>query len=99
VTAARLNAAQALAIGLVHEAHSTAELDAALARVVIDTLQCAPGAVAATKALLMQGRFVEPAAMVPTAAAAFSRAVRGPEGAEGMAAFIARRKPNWAPGA
>lgn len=99
VTAARLDAAQALAIGLVHEAHGTAALDAALARVVNDILQCAPGAVAATKALLMQGRFVEPAAMVPTAAAAFSRAVRGPEGTEGMAAFIARRKPNWAPGA
>lgn len=99
VTAARLDAAQALAIGLVHEAHGTAALDAALARVVNDILQCAPGAIAATKALLMQGRFVEPAAMVPTAAAAFSRAVRGPEGTEGMAAFIARRKPNWAPGA
>lgn len=97
VTGARLNAAEALALRLVHGVHGAAELDAALARVLGDILHCAPQAVAATKALLAKARWQTAATLVPEAAAVFSRAALGPEGQEGTMAFLAKRKPGWAP--
>lgn len=97
VTGARLNAAEALALRLVHGVHGAVELDAALARVLGDILHCAPQAVAATKALLAKARWQTAAALVPEAAAVFSRAALGPEGQEGTMAFLAKRKPGWAP--
>lgn len=97
VTGGRVYAAQAHALRLVHEVHAPEALDAGLARVLHDILQCAPGAISSTKALLAQARFTPPSAMIPTAAAAFSRSAQGPEGIEGTAAFLAKRKPTWAP--
>lgn len=97
VTGARLRAREALTLRLVHEVHPADELDAALACVVHDLLRCAPGAVAATKALLARAQHAAAASLVQDAADAFSTAVRGPEGAEGMTAFLARRPPRWAP--
>jgi len=97
VTGGRVYAAQAHALRLVHEVHAPEALDAALARVLHDILQCAPGAISSTKALLAQARFTPPSAMIPAAAAAFSRSAHGPEGIEGTAAFLAKRKPKWAP--
>lgn len=99
VTGARLGAAEALALRLVHEVHPDAALDAALARVIGDILRCAPGAVAATKALLVRARHQAPAALVHEAAEAFSAAVLGLEGREGTAAFVAKRPPPWTPDA
>ena len=97
VTGGRLDAQAALALRLVHEVHDNpAQLDAALSRVLHDILQCAPGAVAATKALLAKARFNPPADLVTEAAAVFSRAVLGDEGAEGTLAFVQKRKPAWA---
>lgn len=96
VLGARLGAAEALTLRLVHEVHPDAALDAAQARVVADILRCAPGAVAATKALLARARHAAPAALVHEAATAFSAAVLGPEGRDGTAAFIAKRPPPWA---
>ena len=99
VTGGRLDAQTALALRLVHEVHDNpAQLDAALSRVLHGILQCAPGAVAATKALLAKARFKAPADLVAEAAAVFSRAVLGDEGAEGTLAFVQKRKPSWAPG-
>jgi len=97
VSAARLDAAAALAIGLVHEVHSGDALDTALATVIASILQCAPGAVAQTKRLVAMARLTPAAELVEEAAAVFSRAVQGPEGIEGTTAFLQRRKPNWAP--
>lgn len=97
VTGARLDAVQAQAIGLVHGVHAGDALDGALQAVLRDILQCAPGAVAATKALMAQGRFAPPADMVGIAAAAFARAAHGPEGREGLAAFAEKRRPAWSP--
>lgn len=97
VTGARLDAAAALAIGLVHQQVATAQLQAALDAVLADILACAPGALAATKALMAKARWQEPASLVEAAAAVFSRAAQGPEGMEGMGAFIQKRKPNWVP--
>lgn len=96
VTGGRLDGRQALAIGLVHSCHAEGELDAALAAALSDILACAPGAIAATKALMARARFEPPAALVQDAAAIFSRAAQGAEGLEGTAAFLQKRKPSWA---
>ncbi len=97
VTGGTLDARQALALRLVHEVHATDALDAALQRVVGEILRCAPGAISATKALLARARFTPPVELVRDAAAVFSRSAQSAEGIEGMAAFIAKRKPTWAP--
>ena len=96
VTGGRLNAAKALAIGLVHAVHAPEQIDAALADVLMDIQACAPGAVAATKALMAKARLSEPASLVQEAALIFSRAAQGPEGLEGTTAFLQKRKPSWA---
>jgi isohexenylglutaconyl-CoA hydratase len=97
VTGARLGAAEALTLRLVHAVHADAALDVALARVLRDILQCAPGAVAATKALLARARLHTPAALVHEAAEAFAAAVLGPEGVEGTTAFVGKRPAAWVP--
>ena len=95
VTGGRLDARTAHAIRLVHELHPDAALDAALARVLGDILQCAPQAVASTKALIAKARLHTPASMVHAAAERFAQAALGPEGQEGTAAFLARRPAAW----
>lgn len=98
VTGGKVEAAEALAIRLVHEVHGdAASLDAALRQVIDRIMGCAPGAIAATKALLARTRFEPPQDLIQDAAAMFSRAVQGPEGVEGTTAFIHKRKPSWVP--
>jgi len=97
VTGGKLDAAQALAIGLVHEAHADgAALDAALAATLAQVLRCAPGAIAATKALMARALHTPAADLVDDAARLFAQAARGPEGLEGMTAFLQKRAPSWA---
>ena len=45
---------------------------------------------------MAQARLREPQDLVQSAAAIFSRAAQGPEGLEGIAAFMQKRKPQWA---
>ncbi|MDP2006041.1 MAG: enoyl-CoA hydratase-related protein [Rubrivivax sp.] len=97
VTGATLDARAALELRLVHAMHAAGALDHAVAEVLHNILQCAPGAVAATKALLAQARFHTPASLVQHAAEVFSQAALGPEGSEGTAAFLAKRKASWVP--
>ncbi len=97
VTGSRIGAAEALQVRLVHEVHAADALDAALARILGDILNCAPGALAATKALIARARWEKPAELVRDAAAAFARAALGPEGIEGTTAFLQKRKARWAP--
>jgi len=98
VTGGRLDGAQALALGLVHELHAdTAALEAALARVCNAILHNAPGAVAATKALIQRCAELPPHRLVGEAAQVFSRCALSAEGNEGTAAFLQRRQPSWAP--
>lgn len=96
VTGGRLDAQAALAIGMVHAVADAADLQTQLDQVLADILACAPGALAATKALMARARLVPAQDLVADAAAVFSRAAQGPEGIEGMTAFIQKRKPNWA---
>jgi isohexenylglutaconyl-CoA hydratase len=98
VTGGKLIAAQALAIGLVHEVHEDGPaLDAALSATLAQTLRCAPAAVAATKALMARALHTPAACLVDDAARVFATAVRGAEGVEGMTAFLQKRSPSWAP--
>jgi isohexenylglutaconyl-CoA hydratase len=98
VTGGTLGAAQALAIGLVHEVHDDgAALDAALAATLAQVLRCAPGAIAATKSLMARALHTPAADLVDDAAQLFARAARGLEGVEGMTAFLQKRSPSWAP--
>ena len=96
VTGGKLDAAQALAIGLVHEVHADGEaLDAALAATLAQILRCAPGAIAATKELMAQAQHTPAADLVDDAARLFARAARGPEGLEGTMAFLQKRAAKW----
>jgi len=102
-TAARLclqgnviDAAEAARIGLVHQA--VPDLDAAVAAAIADILEGAPMALAETKALIAALGPTVPAGYAEAGAAAFGRQAAGPEAAEGIASFKARRKPSWSPG-
>jgi isohexenylglutaconyl-CoA hydratase len=97
VTGGRLDAQAALRIGLVHTVTDTAHVQHELDSVLVDILACAPGALAATKALMAKARLLEPRTLIDEAAAIFSRAAQGAEGIEGMTAFMQKRKPNWVP--
>lgn len=97
VTGARFGAAEAYRIGLVHKVCETAaDLDAAIASAVNQILACAPGAVAETKKLLRLARLEDPSNLVEHAANMFAKAARSHEAAEGLRAFIEKRKPSWA---
>ena len=95
VTGGRLDAVAALALGLVHEVTSADGLQVAMDKVLLDILACAPGALAATKALMQRARFAPAHELVADAAAVFAQSAQGSEGIEGMTAFIQKRKPNW----
>jgi isohexenylglutaconyl-CoA hydratase len=98
VTGGKLAASQALAIGLVHEVHADGgALDAALSATLSQILRCAPGAIAATKSLMARALHTPSDELIQDAAHLFAQAARGPEGVEGMTAFLQKRSPSWAP--
>jgi isohexenylglutaconyl-CoA hydratase len=75
-----------------HDAQALAErLDEVLGQV----LQCAPGANARTKALLLASTDEPLEAVLDRGAQWFAEAVTGMEGIEGTQAFVQKRKPGW----
>ena len=89
-------APEALRLGLATRAVPAADLPAALEAEAVPYLACAPGAVAEAKALIAAlARPVTPE-MVETSIAALIARWEHPEAAEGIAAFLDRRKPLWA---
>ncbi len=98
VTGGRIDGITAEKIGLVHQCFAdTAALDAGLAEMIVEVLACAPQALAATKLLVARARLQTPLALIDDAAQAFALAATSAEGAEGVMAFVQKRKPNWAP--
>lgn len=92
----RLSGAEAAALGLVHfVAGGAAAVEQRLAAVLADIDRCAPAANAATKAILLATPDQPLADVLDAAAAAFARAVRGPEGQEGVQAFLEKRPARW----
>jgi isohexenylglutaconyl-CoA hydratase len=96
LTAARFKGEEAGALGVLDfVASNTEELEALEQRVKQDVLECAPGAVAACKALIIGMPATPDEQKVEFAAMNFSGCLQGDEGKEGVASFIEKRKPNW----
>jgi len=96
LTGMRFDGREAGRIGLVHQvAEDAAALEAMLAKLLSDIARCAPGANAATKKLLLASRTQPLASLLDDAAQAFASALRGPEGREGVAAFLEKRPAAW----
>lgn len=98
LTTARIGAAEALAVGLVHAVVPEAGLDAAVDRVVADLLVGAPGAQREIKELFAQ---LEVGPITPEVreltAHTIARVRGGDEAREGFAAFLAKRPASWVP--
>ena len=95
LTGERIDGAEAQRIGLVDfVAADTTALEARLLAILQGIARCAPGANAATKALLQECAEVELGTILDRAAQAFARQMRS-EGAEGVAAFRDKRDAAW----
>lgn len=88
----RLDAAEALRIGLVHRVTAEAELDTAVTQAVDDLLACGPVAIAEAKRLI---RDATANLAVPDLAVRLAAVRAAPEAQEGLAAFIAKQQPGW----
>ena len=96
LTAERLGAAQALACALVHEAVPGDTLDVRVGEIARSIVQVGPEAAKACKRLLHEvaGHEISPSLLERTAEAIAEIRVT-PEGREGIAAFLDKRKPGW----
>ena len=96
LTAARFDGAQALELGLANEVvDEPGDLEVAEAVIRNQVRNCAPGAVAATKEILLATRQLDQAALRKFAGDKFAECMLGEEGLEGVSAFIEKRKPSW----
>jgi isohexenylglutaconyl-CoA hydratase len=92
----RIDGHEAKRLGIVHGVCASIEaLDAELGVVLEQILANAPGAIAATKRLMLEAGTVSPADLSAHAARAFAHCFHGPEGREGVAAFKQKRRPKW----
>lgn len=98
-TGERFDAHEAHRLGLVHEVIETEALDARLAQMLAALEAAGPQAQAHCKQLLMQlhGRTAGEAELVEETARGLARVRAGEEAREGIAAFLAKRKPSWVP--
>lgn len=97
LTAEVFSAAEAYRIGLIHEmVADEATLDEAVGEWIDAVLKTGPHALAECKALIrtVAGRPFGPKAIEYTVEA-IARVRCSPEGQEGLAAFLQKRKPNW----
>ncbi len=97
LTAEAFSAAEAYRIGLIHEmVADEAALDEAVGEWIDAVLKNGPHALAECKALIrtVAGRPFGPKAIEYTVEA-IARVRCSPEGQEGLAAFLQKRKPNW----
>jgi isohexenylglutaconyl-CoA hydratase len=96
MTGARIDGQEAETLGLADfYCGSDAERDAKLEALLQSVERCASGANAETKRLFRLTRSTTPEAYIDAAAKSFAEALRGPEGREGVAAFLAKRAPAW----
>lgn len=98
MSARLFESAEAVTLGLLARAVPAGALDAAVEAEVVPYLACAPGAVAAAKALALRLGAAPSAEDVTRSIDALVACWEGDEAPEGIAAFFARRKPGWAQG-
>ena len=96
VTGGRLDATQALAVGLVHQQVATGEVDAAVQTRAGRHPGLRARVLAATKALMAKARWSLPPIWWTKRRHLLARRA-GPEGQEGTSAFLPKRKPTWVP--
>jgi methylglutaconyl-CoA hydratase len=90
------NASEAMTLGIAAQVVTADALDDAVAFEVAAYLQCAPGAVAATKAYARSLGPVIDESTIERSIAALITQWQGNEAEEGISAFFAKRKPDWA---
>jgi methylglutaconyl-CoA hydratase len=96
LTAEVFGAAEAHRLGLVHEVVPPDALDGALEALLAKLLAAGLAAAAESKALIARVAEGEvDAAMIADTAARIARVRVSPEGREGIAAFLDKRKPAW----
>jgi methylglutaconyl-CoA hydratase len=95
-TAEVFDAQEARRIGLLHDVVEASQLDAAVQRQVDLLLKAGPIATASAKALVRNvDRASGPVAIDAANADLIARLRASPEGQEGIAAFLEKRKPGW----
>lgn len=95
MSARLFDADEAVTLGLLARAVPAEALDAAVEAEVLPYLSCAPGAVAAAKALALRLGDAPRAQDIADAISALVACWEGDEAAEGIAAFLDKRKPSW----
>ena len=92
-TAERFDAEHAFRIGLVHRVVPPDRLDHAVADAVLGMLECSPDALAEIKRLVHDA---SAGMRLPDLPQRLAAARSAPDGQEGLAAFLEKRKPRWA---
>jgi methylglutaconyl-CoA hydratase len=95
LTGERFGAPQALAIGLVHELATADQLDPAIDALVQQLLQAGPRALEAAKKLIRDVARLSRDQAIQETIRAIAEIRVSPEGQEGLAAFLEKRKPRW----
>ncbi len=93
----RFDGATAARLGLVNHAVSADALDSMVAEIVGDLLLGGPTALGVAKDLVYRIPTMHPDEAFPWAARRSAELFESEEAAEGMAAFLERRPPRWAP--
>jgi len=98
LTGARFTGVEALGYGLVDEiAEDLAGVEAIEAKIKRGVLKCGPGAIAATKHIILSSREKSRLEMMDHAADIFAACMLSDEGKEGISSFVEKRKPYWSP--
>jgi methylglutaconyl-CoA hydratase len=98
LTGERFDAERALRIGLVHEVVADVPaLDARVEQLAGELLRAGPTAARAAKALIRELRTLSPEEARAHVVRTIARQRTSAEGQEGMAAFLEKRQPEWAP--
>jgi methylglutaconyl-CoA hydratase len=92
----RFPAARAAELGLISRAVPRGELDAAVQEVLDDLRQGGPRALGSAKSLVYRVPGMEPKEAFQWTARLSGELFAGEEAAEGMKAFLTRRRPSWA---
>lgn len=99
LSAEKFSAPEALRVGLVHEVVALQGLDEAVGRISAELLKSGPHAVAAAKRLIADVAEARLDHAIVEETARRIAAIRvSPEGREGIAAFLEKRKPAWLSG-
>jgi isohexenylglutaconyl-CoA hydratase len=97
LTAHRFDGREAERLGLIDQACAGIDaLQDAIAQTLAGIARCSPAANATTKRLILASRGLPREELLDQSADAFAACLRGPEGHEGVTAFLEKRKPSWA---